>query len=329
MKYYVSKNKLYNLFTKSELVKTKIVKESRKRKRTVPNFTNNNNNNNRTILSPLSKKIYDSIDDTDKEYFLIDLIKDNKYLDLINDDIDDDDYLEKMENNMLGFYMENFVCHHIKCPSCHQYTLMKYSIKNMPVIDVICSNKDYHDNNEDVKYFQIKVSVNNNNRYFNNKYIVVGSKKYGYNCHEIYGSEKMNEKRTLIGYICLYLDSFSDNKYKINRNSSFVLNPIVNTSKHEKYYEYIDNTKIFFNRPIIKWNENIVKKLDLKKICNTWIVNTNTVYYDIELINNPYENENLNNQYAGYYYKYIKYKYKYLNQKNYEKIDNIKACKNI
>jgi hypothetical protein len=243
------------------------------------------------MLTPMSKLIYNAAHDDDKEQLLKDLILDNKYITSADEkeNENDPDYLEKLENNMLGFYMEDFVCHHFKCPTCGQKSLKKYSIKNMPVVDVICTNIVYHNNTNNIYLYQIKITVNNNN-YFSRKtnQIAIGSKKYGFHCHEVSGTDDIQSKKILIGYFCINLTSINnDNEYKINKNNSFILIPDTKKTNNNKYYEYT-NLVGAYGRNIIKWNNQMVNEYDLSNICEKWSVNTNDIYIDDNIIKNPY-----------------------------------------
>lgn len=319
---YISKNNLFNLFTKTNLLETSSVPnvnlKTRSNKTVVINKLSAN------TLTPMSKLIYDSSDDKDKEQLLIDLAKDNEYINQLNDN--DPDYLEKLANNRLGFYMEDFVCHHIKCPNCEQKTLRRYIINNMPVVDVICTNTNHHNNFNDVYMFQIKITVDDNT-YFNKKgrYILVGSKKFGYNSHEIYGSDDIQTKKLLVGYICLQLNTIRDSEYKINKTNSFIITPNTNKLNNVKYYQYSDKIGMF-SHSIINWNNDMIIEHNLNNLCDQWSVNTNDVYYNEKIIDNPYNTagkfSNKSNigtkrklQFAGYKYKYLKYKNKYLELK--------------
>lgn len=310
-KQYFSKKDLYNLFTKTDLVDSEFIASSKKI------YQTKNNLLNASYLSPMSKLIYESVPDDDKERILKDLILDNEYIDKLDEN--DPDYIDKLQNNKLGLYMEDFVCHYIKCPVCHEKTLRKFKIKNMPVIDVVCINTEHHNKFLDTKFFQIKISVDNN-YYFNQKYILVGSKKYGFNCHEIYGSDNILNKQTLIGYICLSLNEVKDNIYKISEKKSFILIPNISNHNSEKYYEYI-NYPNRFNHNVITWNKNLVYQISLKNLIDSWMVDTNSIFYDASIIKNPYNQKSIKkrldfNQLAGYKYKYIKYKLKYLRLKS-------------
>lgn len=303
---YVSKNDLYFLFTNTDLIETTYSNYKKKLyKSHQPNL----------ILSPMTKLIYNSVPQEDRNKLLEDIILDNNYIEQLDDN--DPDYIEKLANNKLGLYMEDFVCYYMKCPICRSKTLRKYKINNMPVIDVICTNTQFHKNFNNIKFFQIKISVNSNS-YFNKQYILVGSKKFGFNCHEIMGNDTLKNKETLIGYICINLTEIKDGEYKINNKKSFILIPNITKNYPEYYYKYINNSNRF-NHDAITWNKNLVNEFKLENLLDVTIVNTNSIFFNSNMIVNPYSqvNKKLNfNQLAGFYkLKYMKYKTKYLNYK--------------
>lgn len=303
---YESSESLYKLFTQTKIVESIEIQPS---KLTI-------NQVSRNELTPFSQLIYDSVSTNEKKKLLEDFKKDDMKIDL--EDINDPDYIEKLENNKLGFYMEDFICHHFICPICQQKTLRKFSINNMPVVDLICVNYDYHYKYKKTFLFQIKISVDNTTYFSNkNRYILVGSKKYGYNSHEISANDNINKKFILINYICLYLNQKSDHTYQIDKKNSFILIPDLSKNNRELYYKYLEGS-YYFNRNKITWNPNLVNIKDINNYCDKYMVDTNTIFDITAIINNPY-NEKINRvtkklQFAGYYYKYKKYKAKYLNK---------------
>lgn len=309
---FVSKKELLKLFTESKLVETKKFEITHKSSISY-NYDIHNANN----LTPISKLIYDSVSSAEKDRLIKDFQKDNISIDLL--DLNDPDYIDKLNNNNLGFYMEDFVCHHFKCPNCLQKSLKKYAINNMPAVDLICTNFEHHTKYGETFLFQIKISLDHNS-YFSKhqEYILTGSKKYGYNCHEIFANESADNKLLLINYICLELNQKSDNVYHIDKKNSFILIPDLKINTHNKYYQY-DIQLGKFSRNKIKWNSNLVKILNIIKFCEYFIVDTNIVYNIDKVMQNPY-NKKFQNikkkiQFAGYYYKYLKYKSKYLSKK--------------
>ncbi len=119
------------------------------------------------LLTPNSKAIYDSTSPRSKPYILLDMLKNNDsilYKEQVDSEIDED-YIEKMENNGLGFYMESFLSMYAYCPVCGLQTLKKYSHSNVPVVDLICVNYKYHLQNSECFLYQVKISLGN--IYFN------------------------------------------------------------------------------------------------------------------------------------------------------------------
>lgn len=235
-------------------------------------------------MTPMSKIIYDSVSTNKKSAILKDMIMDDNYIENIDDF--DPDYIEKLENNELGFYMEDFVCHNMRCPICGSKSLRKYNVKNMPVVDVICTNADQH--NGKIKLFQIKTTLNNG--YFNRKnhVLLVGSKKYGLLCHEIYGTAPMDHKNLLVGYICINMTEIADNKYKISNTGSFVLIPDIHNKNNNKYYSYTGK-KAHFGNEILAWNPDMTNIYNINNFMENLNVDTTTVYNISGIILNPYD----------------------------------------
>ena len=243
------------------------------------------------MLSPEGKKIYKSASTPDKSRLLADLLADTRTVEEIEmkEYENDSDYLEKLENNGLGLYMESFISNYGICPICKQKTLRKYSASNMPVVDLICVNKAYHTTNNSCFLFQVKTSLSD--IYFNKKenYITVGSKKFGYNSHIVKGNSSDVNKTLVIGYICLFLDQnmMDNNKYKINKSKSFVLVPDLQKKLDEYYYEYIME---FMGKNRIKWNNNLVSTNDINVCLNNIVDIDTTQIFNEEVISNPYMN---------------------------------------
>ena len=245
-----------------------------------------------SLLSPEGKLLYKRAPEEDKEKLLNDLVKDTNIVENMEmlDYMNDLDYKEKMENNMLGFYMESFISCYGKCPVCKQKTLRKYNMSNMPVIDLICTNFDYHYNNGGCFMYQLKTSIDSN--YFNKNHITVGSKRFGYNSHIVKGSDDDNKKLLVIGYICLFLtqneNNDNNNKYKINKSKSFVLIPDLKSTLDEHYYSYGVN---YFGKNIIRWNSKLVTMNSISNCINNidnMNVDTNKQFSEI-IIENPYK----------------------------------------
>ena len=214
------------------------------------------------ILTPLSKDIYDSATEKEKERLIDSFKEDDKKIELENllNNKNDPDYIFEFENpSAIGFYLESWIAVNYPCPICSG-KLKKYVLYNMPIIDLVCNNK-FHTNEMGVKFFQVKSSEDDsivpkdNKKYFssldkydkydeNGKegYIHTGSKKYGYNAHVIKSNDSIDKKQILIGYICINYTK-KETKLTINNSKSFILLP--KTSKNDSndtYYKYIHNS---------------------------------------------------------------------------------------
>lgn len=243
-----------------------------------------------TLLSPEGKLLYERAPKEDKEKLLNDLVKDTNIVENMEmvDYMNDLDYKEKMENNMLGFYMESFISCYGMCPVCKQNTLRKYNMSNMPVVDLICTNFDYHFNNKSCFLYQLKTSIDSN--YFTKNHITVGSKRFGYNSHIVKGTDNDNKKILVIGYICLFLtqNENHNNKYKINKSRSFILIPNLENTLDDYYYSYGVN---YFGKNIIRWNSKLVSINSINECidnANNMNVDTNKQFSEV-IIENPYK----------------------------------------
>nr|AEX62565.1 hypothetical protein mv_R360 [Moumouvirus Monve] len=128
---------LYKLFFCKNIIETTII----------PNQQNIINHQTFNLtLTPTSKKIYDATSPKSKPYILRDLLKNTETIENSESKIDllDPDYQEKFQNNGLGFFMEDYICAYGKCPVCGQASLRKFSQSNVPVIDLVCINTNYH-----------------------------------------------------------------------------------------------------------------------------------------------------------------------------------------
>lgn len=275
---YIDTDTLSELFYGSVLAETECVVYKY-------DSTDNSVNKIRSFeMTPLSKMIYDSVSTNKKTWILRDMMADDNYISGIDDF--DPDYLEKLENKELGFYMEDYVCHNMQCPVCNTKSLRRYNVKNMPVVDVICTNIDEHEGK--IKLFQIKTTLGH--KYFDRKKqtLLVGSKKYGYMCHEISGRADMSHKNLLVGYICINMVELDDNKYKIDNRDSFVLVPDVKNKSDNNYYRYTGK-KTHFGNEIIQWNPTMVNIYDINNFMENTNVDTTTVYNISDIMLNPYD----------------------------------------
>ena len=238
-------------------------------------------------LTPVSKSIYDTTSPKSKPYILAAMMKNTDVIDAQMDIEEqlDPDYQEKMENNGLGFFMEDFVSVYCHCPVCGQSLLKKYSHSNVPVVDLVCINTAYHKNK--CFLFQVKISLTND--YFNlkTKKIIVGSKTYGEPAHHRKGTDSMNQKIVVPGYICikLYRDKQEPQNYVIDHRNSFVLVPNYQNNSNKYYYHYLDEVGMY-GKNMITWDETMVDTFPLNKITNI-----SKIAYEVFLekeIPNPY-----------------------------------------
>ncbi|AVL94977.1 hypothetical protein ma591 [Moumouvirus australiensis] len=240
-------------------------------------------------LTPTSKKIYNATSPNSKPYILQDLLKNTQTIEDLESKIDllDPDYQEKFQNNGLGFFMEDYICAYGKCPVCGQATLRKYSQSNVPVIDLVCINTDYHLKKNKCFIFQIKISLTNNYFSLKNKILIVGSKNYGKISHIHTGLEPIINKIVVPGYICVKLKKVDEinQEYVIDYKSSFSLIPNYQNKSSENYYDYIDVSG-FYGKNIISWNDSMVDVINLNDV-----LDNNKIKYEVFQENessNPY-----------------------------------------
>ncbi|BCS83351.1 hypothetical protein QLL95_gp0772 [Cotonvirus japonicus] len=242
-------------------------------------------------LTPISKKIYRSTSPKSKPHILRELLFNNEVIKTMEDNQDenDPDYQEKMENNGLGFYMEDFISVYGLCPVCGEATLRKYSQSNVPVVDLVCINKEYHLSRKECFIYQMKISVSNDYFDLQKEKIIVGSKKYGELCHTMKANAKIQDKFIVPGYICIKLNRIPSNiqEYTIDHRNSFVLVPDYNINDNQQYYHYTGELGMY-GKNIISWNKYLV---DIKEL--DFIVTHNRVLYEVfneNSMKNPYIN---------------------------------------
>lgn len=273
---------LQNLFFKTCLLKPQKQIEQKPRKHPIPISSS------MSPYTPMTKQILAATSPSEHARLLEEIGKDNKSIKLLElkDDETDPDFQEKLENGGLGFYMEDFICAFGVCPFCKEKLLVKSIYANMPVIDLVCINTDSHKSR--TKIFQVKISVTN--KYFSkkDKFITVGSRKYGEIPNTII-PQSDDDFFIVPAYICLQLVDH-DKYYTVDRNSSFVLEPIkkdVRTS----YYSYINPDPIY-KRNRITWNENVIMHdttfLPVDKIYTSETI----ILKQIKNPCNPYDKEN-------------------------------------
>ncbi|XWV24692.1 hypothetical protein QJ856_gp1091 [Tupanvirus deep ocean] len=244
---------------------------------------------NNSVLTPISKSIYDTVSPRSKPYILQDLLANNKVIEETESKLDelDLDYQEKLENNGLGFFMENVISVYGLCPVCGQRTLRKYEQSNVPVVDLVCINHEYHLLNNKCFIFQIKISLTNNYFSLRGQNIVVGSKSYGEPAHIHKGTDDPINKLVVPGYICIKLNPHATNiqTYTIDHRNSFVLVPDYNNTSDDYYYNYRD-FKSTYGKDIITWNGSMVSTLPLNRV-----LQITTISYEVfseDVIENPY-----------------------------------------
>lgn len=259
---------LYNLFFKKKLVVlSKNLPQSPVPNRILPKD-----------LTPMTKMIVSNLSPYSRKLMLEDISNDDKeILDLENDP----DYLEKMENNRLGFYMESFMSYYGLCPVCKQNTLRKYAQSNVPVVDFVCINKDYHIKSNTCFLFQLKISLNNQYFSFRQQTISIGSKKYGEIPHSIKGN---GIKKIVPGYICLKLISKEMQTYKIDTQDSFIIIPNYLDNSNKSYYEYMPYLDKY-GKNVITWNPTMFITPLVEDIIPLHI---NHEYFTETQIDNPY-----------------------------------------
>lgn len=275
----VSIKQLYTIFFGKELVKvSKYTPKTPTKQKTETN-----------IFTPISKAIYQATSPTSKPYILEAIKADTEKISKMEKEQEtiDPDYREKLENNGLGLFMEDYVSYYGFCPVCGQQTLQKYLYSNVPVVDLVCINKDYHLKNNKCFLFQVKISLTN--EYFNlvNKQIIVGSKKYGVPAQVRKGDTSILDKIVVPGYICIKLNRKMGEaqEYNIDYRNSFVLVPDYQNFSDKNYYQYIEVTNKF-NKNVITWNDNMVNTISLHKVLQNNVVKYELFFEKIE--ENPY-----------------------------------------
>lgn len=228
----------------------------------------------------LTQAIIRYVSPRSKPYIQQDMEIDNKVIKYIEDMKEYNKAYSNYEN--YGKLIECWLSDNMRCPCCNQKTLRRYYKDNMPVIDLMCINRE-HTIAKGVKYFQVKASngaLFNGKQYFNydpeNKFeysntIHVGSFNYGQHVHKIQPNSDLFDKKILCGYICIY---YRESKKEIAiLDTSFCVLPIyrgkenivqnlfgitkekdyIVTEENNWYYKYINNNKKHYR---IKFNLN-------------------------------------------------------------------------
>jgi hypothetical protein len=241
-----------------------------------------------TPVTPISKMLLELVSPESKGKYLKGLRSDDIYIEQLEKKNErlDPDYEEKMENNGLGFYMENFVSWYGLCPICKRFTLRKYICSNVPVVDYVCINYEYHLSTNTCFLFQLKISLTEGYFSFQKQTISIGSRRYGEIPHTVKGTNNMITKRIMPGYICIKLNRTQESQiYTIDDQNSFILIPNYYNSSDIFYYEYLSETDKY-GKDIITWNPSMFTISGIKTILNTPRVNYE-VFEEIP-IKNPY-----------------------------------------
>ena len=277
-------------------------------------------------VSPFTIDLVSRLNPEEAAKYIKDYLQEKKYIEIIEKgQADTDPDYKYTSNTEVGAYVELWVCANMKCPICNG-ELVKYTLLNMPVIDIKCINSK-HKYNMGPKFFQIKATEQNNafpyftlNPFLNNTngFIVVGSRRLGELSHSVKPSDSDKQKQILIGYICLtykYSDTTKRN-IRLTRKQSFILIPQITvdtkiiTDANDYYYKYVDN---IYKKPVITFNEVFVKVIlfsnmndvNFKKqvitdnaiIINLDIMYSETIITDNKIISPPIKKLVLKNKY--------------------------------
>jgi hypothetical protein len=312
------------LFFKSDLVNIDIAKRSERltELRQLETYKPQKNGE----FTPMKQKILEYAGPANREALLAELTKDDREITGLESRqfLDDPDYVEKMSNSGLGFYMESFVSYYGRCPGCGKVSLKKFRNCSIPAVDFVCVNKEYHETNNMCFLFQLKISVSESHDYFytsedGNKVINIGSRRYGEIPHSIKGTSSADLKKLAIGYICLKLITNADGTYQINPELSFCVHPNLQLPDDKQYYNYFRPISIGHN-PIVV-DISMMHRTPIESIFTEGIV-VGTPFVE-ETLKNPYDlvskkldlSDAAIKKLGGYYYKYMKYKSKYLKLK--------------
>jgi hypothetical protein len=317
----ITEEELKYLFFKSDLVDISIARRSERFETFKPLKDGD--------FTPMTKLIIDyeragAAGNANIDELIAKIKKDDEKIIGMDDDIKNDpDFIEKMSNSGLGFYMESFVSYYGRCPGCGDNSLKKYRNCSIPAVDFVCLNKKYHEDNNKCFLFQLKISVSESHNYFYEKdrniIIDVGSRRYGEIPHSIKGSSPMDLKKLAIGYICLKLIPKADGTYQINPALSFCVFPKLELLDDKQYYYYPNPISLGHN-PILV-DMSMMNNIPIGSILKEVIV-LGTPFVE-EPIVNPYDlvskkidfSDAAMGKLGGYYYKYLKYKSKYLKLK--------------
>jgi len=253
------------------------------------------------LLTPYTKKIYDSLDTVEKERFIRDIMIDDLKISDLENKINDKNYNPEP---LIYDYLEYIISYFSKCPVCGMNTLRKYANISMPVIDIVCIND--HPPNK-TRYFQIKTTNGTLFKglpYFSkrDKFIKVGSRIFGENIHKITNDRIYNDyQNMLIGYICIEYTTLDD-IIKVNHRNSFYIIPDISDNIQ---YEYVQTN-------IIEFKTNPRNLSDIFNIVDI----PKNLFFNTRIIRNKLGLQVRQPIFDKYKYLYLKYKSKYLKLKN-------------
>ena len=270
---------ILNMFDNSDLIQIEKTDETLRRTERVPQKRKLEEYG----FSPDAKRILAAHTPITRKYLEGDFLEDDmRLLRLEEKQEEKDESFEVYENKEVGVFLERWICANLKCPACLG-KLVKYASNNMPVVDIMCSNKD-HDAKFGPKYYQVKSTeqgkLHMGQPYFSlkDKYIKVGSTRFGKPIHEVTLGDEEN-KKILIGYICIeyiYPDRNNMRRITINMNTSFFVVPDLtkvpanDDERRKSYYKYIENSKLP-KIPQITFDQDLcdvylLKQINLDKI---------------------------------------------------------------
>lgn len=247
--------------------------------------------------TPMTKLILSTMSPGSQSRMRDQIMIDNDRINRSATDALDTDFFPEFDNKELGHQIENYLSINAKCPVCGKKTLKRFLHSNVPVIDLVCTNTEFHLNTNTTRFYQVKLSTTN--YYFNlhNKYISIGSRKYA---EPILSMLDTNVDAAYVpGYICIKLiptTSMANTTYIIDKRNSFCVVPNTYEQLNQPFY-YFRTEKNRFGADIIEWSELNTIMIDL-----TTIVSDNRIdnfpFYTESVIDNPYNNPN-NNQYKN------------------------------
>lgn len=199
-------------------------------------------------------------------------LDDQKIAAILQDQTESDpDYIDKMRANLLGFFMEDYVACHMKCPVCGGQ-LCVFEDPRMPTVDLACHNREKHLADRTCYLYQVKITtVTEGSTYFSrdDHYISVGSRRYGNLVHSITPQTDPEDQWICPGYICLVIDNSRTDSYHIDVRASFILIPNYQCRSAEPFYYYRSDDPAV--RPQISWNQECVELKSIRQILKTAI----------------------------------------------------------